>query len=69
MASPTSQAKGSGKYPKQVVIMVTPDVYAHLKHVAETHQVSMSEAARTYIDAGVEAGQAAAIQTDALSDD
>lgn len=66
MASPTSQAKGSGRYPKQVVIMVTAESYAHLKHVAETHSVSMSEAARTYIDAGVEAGLRAARVGDEL---
>jgi len=39
--------------------MVTQETGEHLDRIARDNQVSMSEVARTYIDAGIELGKAA----------
>ena len=57
MASPTAKP---GRYPRQIVIMVTDEVGRHLDETARTNELSMSEVARTYIDAGIEAANEAA---------
>lgn len=55
-----SKTAAPGRYPRQIVIMVTTDAGDHLDAAALNNRVSMSEVARTYIDAGIEVGKAAA---------
>lgn len=51
MASPTA---APGKYPEQLVIMVTAETKARIEADATKHYLSKSEVARTYLDAGIE---------------
>lgn len=50
MASATA---APGKYPEQLVIMVTSETKARIETEAKQHWLSKSEVARTYLDAGM----------------
>jgi len=52
MASPTGQT-GLGKYPHQVVILVSDSVANRIADDAATYRLSKSQVARAYIDAGI----------------
>lgn len=62
MASPTA---APGQYPEQLVIMVTSETKARIVADAKRHQLSKSEVARTYLDAGIEVADERAAELDA----
>lgn len=53
MASATGQT-GKGKYPRQIVIMVSDEVADRIEREAIDEERSKSDVARGYIDAGIE---------------
>jgi len=58
MASPTGQT-GLGKFPHQIVIMVSIEVADRIADDAGAYKLSKSQVARAYIDAGIEAADEA----------
>lgn len=54
------------KFPRQIVIMVTHEMGDRLDIDSSTHDLSMSEVARTYLEAGIDAADTLA--ADALSE-
>lgn len=44
------------KYTEQLIIMVTPATKDHIRDVADAEGASLSEVARTYLDAGIALG-------------
>lgn len=66
MASATA---APGKYPEQLVIMVTTETKARIEADAKAHWLSKSEVARTYLEAGIErADELAGVNDDAQAD-
>lgn len=58
MASRTRVAK----YPYQLVIMASAETGEIIDRLAEEHGESKAEVARTFLDAGIAAGQSSAIE-------
>lgn len=48
-----SETAAPGKYPEQLVIMVTKETKARIVADAKRHTLSKSEVARTYLEAGI----------------
>ena len=48
------------KFPRQIVIMITHEMGDRLDIDSSTHDLSMSEVARTYLEAGIDAADALA---------
>jgi hypothetical protein len=68
MASPTGQT-GKGKFPRQLVIMVTAETGELVDRLAAKHSLSKAEVARTFLEAGVKAGNAAVTSRGELAAD
>ena len=60
MASPTGQT-GKGKYPRQLVIMVSEETGNLVDELAAKHSLSKAEVSRTFLEAGIDLGRSAAV--------